>query len=343
MAKRKHEPVFQNLLDVLARRPTPRPVLFEFIINAGHLQRLAGGAFLADGSPLSNMRNFISAFDAAGYDYAVVPPWDAFVSFPGVERKREASVGMAHGGVIKDRTSFEAYPWQDPEKDDWSILERLEPHVPSGMKLVIFSNSGVLENLVELIGYEDLCFLLEDDPELVRDVADAIGSRLLRFYQRSLEHPIIGAAMVNDDWGFKTQPFLAPQRIREFIAPWHRRMVAAIHGAGRPAMLHSCGELKLLWEDLIEDIRYDGKHSYEDSILPVEEAYEKYGSRIAILGGIDMDFLCRATPQEIYRRSRAMIERTAARGGYALGSGNSIPDYVPAENFDAMRRAALDA
>jgi uroporphyrinogen decarboxylase len=38
-----------------------------------------------------------------------------------------------------------------------------------------------------------------------------------------------------------------------------------------------------------------------------------------------------------------MIERTAARVGYALGSGNSIPDYVPAENFDAMRRAALEA
>jgi uroporphyrinogen decarboxylase len=37
-----------------------------------------------------------------------------------------------------------------------------------------------------------------------------------------------------------------------------------------------------------------------------------------------------------------MIERTQARGGYALGSGNSVPDYVPAENFDAMRRASQD-
>ena len=38
----------------------------------------------------------------------------------------------------------------------------------------------------------------------------------------------------------------------------------------------------------------------------------------------------------------AMLERTAGRDGYLLGSGNSIPEYVPAENFLAMNRAALD-
>jgi len=184
--------------------------------------------------------------------------------------------------------------------------------------------------------------MIEDDPGLLHEIADAIGSRLLRHYERGLQHDLIGAAFVNDDWGFKSQPFLAPEHMREFITPWHRRFAETIHAAGRPALLHSCGELKLLWEDIIEDLKYDAKHSYEDAILPVEEAYEKYGSRIAILGGIDVDFLCRSTPDAIYRRSKAMIERTQARGGYALGSGNSIPDYVPAENFDAMRRAGLE-
>jgi len=38
----KREPNFQNVLDVLARRPTAKPVLFEFIINQGHIERLAG-------------------------------------------------------------------------------------------------------------------------------------------------------------------------------------------------------------------------------------------------------------------------------------------------------------
>ena len=116
----------------------------------------------------------------------------------------------------------------------------------------------------------------------------------------------------------------------------------AIHATRRPAILHSCGELKSLWDDIIDDLEYDGKHSYEDTILPVEEAYEQYGTRVSILGGIDVDFLCRATPDAIYRRSKALIERTQSHGGYGLGSGNSIADYVPVENYDAMRRAALE-
>jgi len=339
--KTNREPDFQNLLDVLARKPTERPVLFEFFIS-GHIQQLAGEAYIPGNDPLDEMRNYVSVFHAAGYDYAPAVPWFGFLNFPSGNRDHDKSIGMAHGGVIRDRASFEAYPWQDPEKDNWSLLDRLTPHVPDGMRLMIFSNGGVLENLVSLVGYEDLCFMLEDEPELVQDIVDAIGSRLLRYYQLAMEKPIIGVAALNDDWGFKSQPFLPPEHLRTFIFPWHRRMAQAIHGAGRPVILHSCGELKLVWEEIIEDLKVDGKHSYEDTILPVEEAYEKYGSRIAILGGMDLDFLCRSTPDEIYRRCRAMIERTQARGGYALGSGNSIPDYVPLENFNAMRRAALE-
>ena len=344
MNKLKHDPNFQNVLDMLARRPTAKPVLFEFIINNGHIERLAGEPLnYESGDSDRILRLYVRAFWTAGYDYALVPPWRLdMLNFPAAEREQAESVGMAHGGVIQDRKSFEKYPWPDPEKTDWDVLERVKPHMPAGMKLLICSPGGVLENLVSLLGYEELCFMLNDDPGLLHEITDAIGSRLLRYYEMGLQHDCVGAAMVNDDWGFKTQPFLAPQDMRKFITPWHRRMVQAIHAAGRPALLHSCGELKLLWDDIIEDLKFDGKHSYEDTILPVEQAYEKYGSRIAILGGLDIDFLCRATPDAVYRRSKAMIERTQLRGGYGLGSGNSIPDYIPAENFDAMRRAALE-
>jgi uroporphyrinogen decarboxylase len=106
--------------------------------------------------------------------------------------------------------------------------------------------------------------------------------------------------------------------------------------------MHSCGNLKTLMDDIIDDIRYDGKHSYEDTILPVEEAYELYGRRIAILGGIDVDFVIRSEPEVVYRRSKVMLERSAERGGYALGTGNSVPEYVPPEHYFAMIAAAIE-
>ena len=343
MSTKKPAPDFNRLLDVFRRRPTARPVLFEFIINRGHILRLSGGTLDDTDDGADKLRTIMKAFENGGYDYTVAPPWMfKAMSFPSTQRESDKSVGMAHGGVIADRASFEAYPWPDPAATDWDVLDQITPDLPGGMKVIICSPGGVLENLTSLVGFEELCLMLEDDTDLLHEISDAIGSRILSFYEGALRHDCVGAVFVNDDWGFKTQPFLAPDQMREFITPWHRRMTELIHKSGRPALLHSCGNLKLLWDDIIDDLKFDGKHSYEDTIMPVEEAYETYGARISILGGIDVDFLCRATPEQIRRRCTAMLDRTMPRGGYALGSGNSIADYVPAENFAAMRAAALE-
>ena len=88
--------------------------------------------------------------------------------------------------------------------------------------------------------------------------------------------------------------------------------------------------------DLLDDVGIDGRHSFADVIEPVEEAYESYSDRISILGGIDVDFLCRADEQQIRERVRRVLAQCMPRGGYCLGSGNSIANYVPVDNFLAM-------
>jgi hypothetical protein len=59
------------------------------------------------------------------------------------------------------------------------------------------------------------------------------------------------------------------------------------------------------------------------------------------LGGIDVDILCQNSPDDIFNlivEKGAKYRRNA--NGYALGSGNSIPDYVPVEGYLAMVQAA---
>jgi uroporphyrinogen decarboxylase len=77
--------------------------------------------------------------------------------------------------------------------------------------------------------------------------------------------------------------------------------------------------------------------------MPVETAYDRYHKRIAIMGGLDVDFICRSTPEAIYNRAAAMLKRAEQGGGsYALGTGNSVPEYVPDAHYYAMTRAALE-
>jgi uroporphyrinogen decarboxylase len=338
-----YQPDFEQLLKVLRREKPDRPVLFEFFMSGPVQEKLAGGPIRQDIPKIDRIRACLRAFHTGGYDYAVVPGWETdFVCFPKGKSEKKNSYSQNEGTVIHDEASFAAYKWQTVKPEAYEILDLLRPDIPEGMKLIIPCCGGIEENMVELVGYEDLCFMQIDEPELVKRIADAIGSRLLAHYEHALKHDTVGAIMINDDWGFKTQTLMSPAFLREHIVPWYRKIAAAAHAAGRSVLMHSCGDLHEVWNDIIDDIKVDGKHSYEDGILPVENSYDEYGHRIAILGGIDMDFLCRKTPDEIYKRSAEMIERTGGCRAYALGSGNSIADYVPVANYEAMTRAALE-
>lgn len=332
------KPDFENILAVLGRGKPSRPTLFEFFLNGPLNERLTGEILTAASTNLDHNRRNMHAYEKAGYDYVTILTG---IGFEKQAVHHEKTKSLNDGSVIHDRASFESYPWKNPADCDYSLIDILGRELPDGMKFIGFGPGGVLENLIALVGFDNLCFMLIDDPGLVQDIVDAIGSRLVGHYQMMAQFDTIGAMISNDDWGFKTQTMLSPDDMRKYIIPWHRKIAQTIHSSGRPAILHSCGNLAEVMDDIIDDIGYEAKHSYEDSIMPVEEAYEKWGRRLAILGGIDVDFICRNTPEAIRERSRKMLERASERGGYALGSGNSIPEYVPADAYLAMISAAV--
>jgi uroporphyrinogen decarboxylase len=90
---------------------------------------------------------------------------------------------------------------------------------------------------------------------------------------------------------------------------------------------------------LMDDIiacGWDGRHSFEDVIEPIWKAKARYGANMAMLGGFDMDKISRMSVDEVRTHTRLLIEKCAPGGGWALGSGNSIANYVPVENLLAM-------
>jgi len=332
------DPDFSNLLSVLRREAPARPTLFEFFLNGPLYAKIAG---LNEEPPLGPEweRMVIKAFLRAGYDYVTLHA--SGMNFPTSAVNHLASRSMNDTAIIFGPESYESYPWPDPDSFDYSKLDTFAPELPEGMKIIVYGPGGVLENVMQLVGYEGLCLMIADDPELVEKIFADVGSRLVRYYELSAPHPAVGAVISNDDWGFNAQTMLSPADMRRYVFPWHERIVEAIHAAGKPAILHSCGNLEDVMDDIIDGMRYDGKHSYEDKICPVEDAYERWGKRIAILGGIDLDFVCRSTPEQITARAQAMLDRAAARGSFALGSGNSIPYYVPDDNYFAMIAPAV--
>ena len=338
MTNRK--PEFQNLLKVLRREVPSRPVLMELFMNNTIYRKFCDPIYLEDKSELAGMLTMASAFANLGYDYFTV--WPSGFHFPTKGRASKQTTTLNHESAIFDRKSFDEYKWLNPEDFSMEHLAKVEPLVPKGMKAVMVGPGGVLENIISIMGFDTLCITIHEDPQLVYDVAENVGTRLVKYYEMAAEYDVIGAAFGNDDWGFNTQTMISPADMARFIFPWHKKLVEAFHNRNKPCILHSCGNPSEVMDATIDDIKYDGKHSFEDNIIPVEKFYPQYRDRIAVIGGIDVDFIVTKSPEEVKTRAANLLSLTSSKGGYALGTGNSVPEYIPIDNYIAMLSAAWE-
>ncbi|HUT73520.1 MAG TPA: uroporphyrinogen decarboxylase family protein [Armatimonadota bacterium] len=277
-----------------------------------------------------------------GYDY-VTQGVDLSFPRPRLLAADTAQLSREHRGWVNEATGpittwdeFEAYPWPEVTPAAFRMLEAVGRQLPDGMKVVPTIPGGPLENLTFLMGFEAFSFALVDQPNLVAAVVERIGEILCQVVENTAGMDFVGAQWLNDDMGFKGGTLVSPAVLRQYIFPTQRRICEIAHRHGKPVLMHSCGRLDEIMDELIDDIGIDARHSFEDVIMPVWEAKRRWGDRVALLGGVDMDVLARGTEDEVRAYTRRCIEECAPGGGWALGSGNSVANYVPTANFLAM-------
>lgn len=331
--KASRPPLVEYLVDPQVRRPVVTDLLGRDWVDTPEGDRARFEAY---------WDNFVAFWHHLGYDFV---RFEDALAFPSrAVHAADTAPGATgdrywrdmHHGTIASWEDFERYPWPSVEEYDFAAFEYLDTHLPEGMGLIVSHAGGLYEHLAAIFSYEGLCYALFDQPDLVETVCQRLGELMERFYQQLVELERVIAIFPGDDMGFRSGTLLAPDQLRRYVLPWHRRFAALAHAHGLPYFLHSCGNLHAIMPDLVETVGIDGKHSYEDAIMPVAEFQAAYGDRIAVLGGIDVDLLARGRPAEVRRGVRATIEACDPRGRFAIGSGNSIPNYVPVENYLAM-------
>jgi uroporphyrinogen decarboxylase len=240
-----------------------------------------------------------------------------------------------HAGPIQGWKDFDSYHWPRVSDIDFSPLEWLERNLPPTMGCYELT-AHIFEILSFLLGYESLCYAVVDQPDLVDAILEKAGTFYVDFTRALVDFSRVAVVWGSDDLGFRTGTMMSPEFLRTKILPWHTRCAEISHAKGKPYLLHSCGNLEQIMEDLISEVRVDAKHSFEDAILPVTEAKRLYGNSMALLGGIDMDFLCRSDESSIRARVRDTLQVCSRGGGYCLGTGNTVANYVPLDNYLAM-------
>ncbi len=356
---KKPKPDIENFKQVILREKAPqRPPFAELHIDKEVVQEIVerelGGEWVEPAlddreAQEAYLRNYIECWYRLGYDYIRLTGQFRFSSglhFESKVREGEDTAELSRGerkwveegaGVINSWEDFEKYPWPSLDEVDPWAMEFVAGNLPEGMGLMACPSPGVFEiGLNNLFGFETLSYLLYDEPELVKAVFDRVGDLIYRYYKGVIGLENLAGFFQGEDMGFKTSTLIAPRFLREYILPWHKKIAQLAHDHGLLYIFHSCGNLESIMEDLIEDVRIDAKHSFEDSIMPVTQFKEKYGDRIGVLGGVDMDKLCRLEEPELRKYVRGIVDECMQGGGYALGTGNSVTNYIPLQNFLAM-------
>ncbi len=332
------------------------PPLVEFLVDeavmAPIVADLLGRPWTSSGASRESQHryldNFIEFWLRMGYDFVrfeqglPFPIKQMLAPDPASGSARQRAWSEEHVGSIQTWEDYERYPWPSIEKMDFSAFDYIDAHLPEGMGLLTCHAGGVFEHLSWIMSLEGLGFALIDNRELVRAVSEEIGRLFLGFYSHLLDLDRVAAIFAGDDMGFRTGTLISPTDLRAYCLPWHKKFAALAHNKGIPYYLHSCGQVEAIMEDLIVDVRIDGKHSFEDAIDPVEKFQARHGDRIAVLGGVDVHILSTSSPEGVRLKTRALVETCGRRGRFALGSGNSIPSYVPAANYLAMIDEALE-
>ncbi len=241
-------------------------------------------------------------------------------------------------GVIADEASFDAFPWPDPDGFDYSPVERLGKLLPAGAKAII--NVGyVFMAPWMLLGLEPFCLGLASGEELVKRVIRRVGATQERVVENLLQLESVGAIRMPDDIAYTNGLIVSPALLREHIFPWFRRIGERVRAKGLPYLYHSDGRFYPVIDDLLA-CGFHALHPCEPSSMDIARLKREYAGRLCLCGNINLDStLTLGSPADVEQEVKERIRTIAPGGGYCCGASNSVPEYVPYENYIAMIEA----
>ena len=266
-------------------------------------------------------------------------------SLPAFQRRRSLDTAKLSRGTrvwanprhrtISSWEDFKAFPWECMEVEVNSWYDFLGEHLPVGMKATV--SLDFYEFVAAyLVGWNAYFHMLYKERDLIRALYEKCGELVYRLYERIITLDCVGGIFHCDDMGYRTSTMIDPDMLRELVFPWLKRFADLAHRYGKPFWLHCCGNVLSVMDDLIDDVGIDAFHSFQDPIIPVADFHQRYGDRLAVLGGVDVDRLAQLSEQELQAYVRGILDAVMPGGRYALGAGNSITNYIPIENYFAM-------
>jgi len=197
-----------------------------------------------------------------------------------------------------------------------------------------------LTHLLELFGYQPALLALLDSPQLCHQLLERFTHMVTAMVQCYGPHQP-DAILISS--AFAGAGFISREMYREFVVPYERRVVAAIHEFGVPAYTHTCGAIgdRL---DLMAETCLDGIDTLDPPPLgtvDLARAKAEFGSGLFFKGNLDAVHEMLYADDAGFRQAVLDRLRIGKPGsGYVLSSACSVAPRVSPQRLMMLSELA---
>ncbi|MCE9594144.1 MAG: uroporphyrinogen decarboxylase [Planctomycetes bacterium] len=240
---------------------------------------------------------------------------------------------------LRSRAAIDALRDVDPERAMGFVgeaLRRVRRELPDETALVGFCGAPFTLAAYAIEGQGAKSFAATR-AMLYRDTSsfEALMGKLATVVARHLHYQIAHGAeavVLFDTWAGT----LGRDDYLRYAAPWTRAVLNELGGA-TPRVLFVHGG-----DHLLDDLVNTGAEAIAlDWRTPIGGAFERFGERVALQGNLDPAALL-ATPDEVTRRTRALLDEVAGRPGHVLNLGHGVFKETDPECVAAFVRCAKE-
>jgi len=345
----------QQYLDLMQFKPVPRPFFAELFGPLVGLEE----EWQAQGAGPTELD--LSTFGFDGVQRRRVPIYTGI--FPWRQKRviSESDTELIqedhYGRRMKLCKGFATIPLPQShpvaDMDDWMGLRdrycfhagRLEPDwdqpVAADTMSVLYIPGGFDEPR-QLLGEEELCCAVYEQPELIHDMLTVIGDQIVLVLQRLIQAGVrVDQISIHEDMAGKSGPLFGPTQIETFLQSYYQRVWTQAQEAGA----------QLFSQDSDGDMRpvIDAfKRCGVNVMFPCEPAAgmdittirAEHGSSLALAGGIDKHVLRQGQQAIDVELERKLIP--ALHSGCVFGLDHRIPGGTPLDAYRYYVRNARE-
>jgi hypothetical protein len=267
-----------------------------------------------------------------GLDAVGIAHWDRF----GNEMIEKNGV-LGFRPLITDRNDLDKLRIPD-EIDEDALRERVfeakKAIGDSGLALFV-AHLFCFDPVMIDLGFENFCYKLYDDPGLIELMMEKYTQYYMKLDRLYSSMPEIDFIWVGEDIAFNSGPFMRPERFRELVMPYFRRLAAEIK---KPWIYHSDGNITKVLDDLL-GLGMNAIHPIQPDVMDIYSLKKTLGQKVTIVGNVELNLLTIGSVDEVKSEVRRLMENCGVGGRYILSSSNSLANFLSLENIIAMGEA----